>query len=115
MLKSIVHRIQKTLGVVKAHPVAAELKDRQQVAFSVLHPQIQVVKRSPTAQVIVGTIITAAVVSGNWGTAAVVTGCWLGSKPLTHVAAAGVALVGLADSEIVTAIERLQALAAEPA
>ena len=100
---------------MKNHPAAAELKTRQQVAFSVLNPQIQIVKRSPTAQIVVGTIVTAAIVTGNWGTAAVVTGCWLGSKPLTHIVAGGVGGVGMVDAKLLAAIDRLQALQAEPA
>ena len=80
-----------------------------------MDPQIQIVKRSPTTQIVVGTIVTAAIVSGNWGTAAVVTGCWLGSKPLTHIVAGGVAGVGMVDAKLLVAIKRLQALEAEPA
>jgi hypothetical protein len=53
--------------------------------------------------------------TGNITSAAILTGCWFGSRPLTHVAAAGVAGVGMLDNEIMAAIEWLQALAAEPA
>lgn len=115
MFKNTLHRIHDTLHSADRHPIAVELKARQHIAFSLLDPQVQIVKRSPTAQIVTGTIVTAAIVTGNWGTAAVVAGCWFGSRPLTHVTAAGVAGVGMLDSEIVAAIAQLQALAAEPA
>lgn len=115
MLKNTLRRIHESLHSAERHPVTVELKARQQIAFSLLNPQVRIVKTSPTVQLAFGGAISALLLTGNITTAAILTGCWFGSRPLTHVAAAGVAVVGLVDSEIATAIERLQALAIEPA
>ncbi len=117
MVNSIARRGRRALGIVKDRltPTAAELKARQQLAFSVLDPQVRIVKRSPTAQIAFGSVVSGLLLTGNWGTAAVVTGCWLGSRPLTHVVAGGVGAVGLVDAKLLAAIERLQATQIEPA
>jgi uncharacterized membrane protein YfbV (UPF0208 family) len=98
----------------RLNPTTAELKTRQKFAFLILDPQVQVVKNSPTAQIVFGTVVSAAVLTGNWATAAVVAGCWFGSKPLTHAVPGGVAGVGLVDGKLLTAIGQLQSLQAEP-
>jgi hypothetical protein len=115
MLKDIVRHLRKTRKAVEDHPIAVELKSREETAFSLLDPQVRLVKASPTVQIVVGTVVMAAVLSGNWGTAAVIGGAWLGSRPLTHATASAVAGVGMVDQELLAAIERLQTLAAEPA
>ena len=76
---------------------------------------MQIVKRSPTAQITVGAIITTSILTGHWGTAAAVAGCWVGSRPLTHAVASGVGAIGLVDAKLVAAIERLQIGQAEVA
>jgi len=117
MFNTIVCKSRRVLSVAKARlaPTTAELKTRKKIAFSILHPQVEIVKRSPTAQIVAGTIISAAIVSGNWGTAAVVGGCWLGSKPLTHAIAGGAAGVGMVDAKLQAAIQQLNAMQVEPA
>lgn len=115
MFPALVRKSRKVLGVVKARlaPTVAEGKARQELACLILDPQVQVMKNSPTAQSVVGTIITAAILTGHWGTATVVTGCWLGSKPLTRVVAGGVAGVGMLDVRLRVALDHLQAMQAE--
>jgi hypothetical protein len=115
MFTTIACKTRKDLRAVKSHPVASNLTARQRIAFSVLHPQVQIVKRSPVVQIVAGSLITAAVVSGNWGTAAAITGCWLGAKPLTYAVAGGVACVGAVDAGLLAALERLQGTQVEPA
>ena len=115
MFKNTLRQIHETLHIAENHPVTVELKTRQHIAFSLLDPQVQIAKRSPTVQLAFGSAMSILLLTGNITTAAILTSCWFGSRQLTHVAAAGVAGVGIIDSEIVAAIERLQALAAEPA
>ena len=110
MFNTIMHTGQHVLGTVKNHlaPAAAELKARQQFAFSILHPQVEIVKRSPTTQLTVGTAISGLVLSGNLGTAASLAGAWLCSKPLTYAVAGGVGAMGMADAKLLAAIQQLQ-------
>jgi len=115
MLNTVMHTTRRALVAVRRHPITAEFNAREKLAFEILHPQVQVVKNSPTAQVVAGTIIGGLFLTGNWGTAAAVAGCWLGSKPLTHLVAGGVSCVGVADGRLLAAIQRLQAIQAEPA
>ncbi len=115
MLNKMMRKARKTLGTMKDHPTAVELRAREKLAFEILHPQVQVVKNSPTLQIVAGTIIGGLFLTGNWGTAAAVAGCWLGSKPLTHLVAGGVSSVGMVDARLLAAIQRLQAIQAEPA
>lgn len=115
MFNNMLARIRQTRTAVENHPISVELKARQHIAFTLLDPQVRIVKRSPTVQLAFGTAITGLLLVGNVTTAAILSGCWFGSRPLTHVAAAGVAGVGMVDRGIVDAIDRLQVLAAEPA
>ena len=117
MFNTLVRKSRRVLSVAKARltPTTAELKTRQKIAFSLLDPQVEIVKRSPTAQIVAGTIVSAAVLTGNWGTAAVVGGCWFGSKPLTHAIAGGAAGVGMVDAKLQAAIQQLNAMQVEPA
>lgn len=115
MLNTVIHTTCKALVVVRRHPITAELKAREKLAFEILDPQVQVVKNSPTAQIVAGTIIGGLFLTGNWGTAAAFAGCWLGLKPLTHFVAGGVSSVGMVDARLLAAIQRLQAMPAEPA
>ncbi len=69
-------------------------KTRQKLAFLILDPQVQVVKNSPTAQIVFGAVVSAAVLTGNWGTAAVVAGCWLGSPSSFDAGAMGAERAG---------------------
>ena len=115
MLNTVVDRTCKVVVAVRRHPITAELNTREKLAFEILDPQVQVVKNSPTAQIVAGTIIGGLFLTGNWGTAAAVAGCWLGAKPLTHLVAGGVSSVGVADGRLLAAIQRLQATQAEPA
>ena len=95
MLNKVMRKARKTLGTMKDHPAAVELRAREKLAFEILHPQVELVKRSPTAQILAGTALTAAILTGHWGTAAAIAGGWFGSKPLTHAVAGGVAGVGM--------------------
>jgi len=106
-------KARKTLDTVKSHPTAVEMRAREKLAFEILHPQVEIVKRSPTAQILAGTALTAAILTGHWGTAAAIAGGWFGSKPLTHAVAGGVAGVGMVDAKLRTALERLQAMQVE--
>ena len=108
---------RKAFGIVKNRlaPTAAELKLRQQVAFEMLHPQVQAVKTSPTVQIVAGTVISGLFLAGQWGTAAVLAGAWFGAKPLTKVIAGGVGAIGLVDAKLLAALGRFQAMHAEPA
>ncbi|MEI8376103.1 MAG: hypothetical protein WCJ35_25065 [Planctomycetota bacterium] len=117
MLSRVIKRSRKALTLVNNRfaPTAAELKARQQVAFSVLHPQVEIMKRSPMAQFAVGTAISGLVLSGNLASAAGLAGAWIFAKPLTHAVAGGVAGVGLIDAKLLAAIERLQSMQFEPA
>ena len=90
-------------------PAAAELKVRQQVAFEILHQQVEIVKHSPTVQIAVSTAISGLIITGNLVSAASLAGAWFFSKPLTHAVASGVGLAGLADSRLAEALLRLQA------
>ena len=113
MLNKIMRKARKTLDTVKSHPTAVEMRAREKLAFEILHPQVEIVKRSPTAQILAGTALTAAILTGHWGTAAAIAGGWFGSKPLTHAVAGGVAGVGMVDAKLRTALERLQAMQVE--
>ena len=117
MLSRVIKKSRKALVIVNNHfaPTAAELKGRQQVAFSVLHPQVEIVKRSPMAQIAVGAAVSGLVLTGNLASAAGLAGAWIFSKPLTHAVAGGVAGVGMLDCRMLAALERLQAMQFEPA
>ncbi|MEI8376432.1 MAG: hypothetical protein WCJ35_26750 [Planctomycetota bacterium] len=116
MLNKVIKKSRKVLVIVNNRfaPTAAELKARQQVAFSILHPQVEIVKRSPMAQFAVGTAISGLILSGNLASAAGLAGAWIFAKPLTHAVAGGVGAVGLIDSRMLAALERLQSMQAEP-
>ena len=43
----------------------SQLKTRQQVAFEILHPQVEIAKRSPTVQIAVDAAISGLVLTGN--------------------------------------------------
>ena len=115
MFNTVMHSTRRALRTATSHPIAIELQVREKLAFEILHPQVEVVKNSPTAQIVAGTIVTAAIITGNWGTAAAVAGCWLGSKPLTHLVAGGVGAIGMADARLLAAIQQPQAAQAEAA
>ena len=113
MLNKTIRKGRKIIGSMKNHRVTAELKAREEFVFSILNPQVETVKKSPTAQILAGTALTAAVLSGHWGTAAAIAGGWFGSKPLTHAVAGGVAGVGMVDAKLRAAIEQLEAMQLE--
>jgi hypothetical protein len=113
MLNKVMRKARKTLGTMKDHPAAVELRAREKLAFEILHPQVELVKRSPTAQILAGTAVTAAILTGHWGTAAVIAGGWFGSRTVTHAVAGGVAGVGMVDAKLRAALERLQAMQVE--
>ena len=50
MLNTVMHTTCKALVAVSRHPITAEFNAREKLAFEILHPQVQVVKNSPTAQ-----------------------------------------------------------------
>lgn len=103
MLNKMMRKARKTLGTMKDHPTAVELRAREKLAFEILHPQVELVKRSPTAQIAVGTVISSLVLTGNLASAASLAGAWFFSKPLTHAVAGGVAGVGLIDAKLLAA------------
>ena len=113
MLIRVVRRTRKALGAMRSHPITTELAVRERLAFTVLHPQVEVAKRSTSVRIVAGTIFTASILTGNWGTTAAIAGCWVGTRPLVHVAAGGVACVGAVDARLLAAIRQLQQ--AEPA
>ena len=115
VLNNMMNKSQEIVNSVKSHPVTAELMARQQLAFSLLDPQVRVVKNSLTVQIVAGTVIAGSIFTGHLPLAAGVTAAWLGSTPLTHLVAGGVACVGEIDAALATAIAQLQAMAAEPA
>ena len=98
MLSTVMHTTCKAFVAVEAPSHHCRVDGREKLAFEILHPQVQVVKNSPTAQIVAGTIIGGLFLTGNWGTAAAVAGCWLGLKPLTHLVAGGVSSVGMVDA-----------------
>ena len=115
-MNKVIKKSRKALVIVNNRfaPTAAELKGRQQVAFSVLHPQVEIVKRSPMAQIAVGAAVSGLVLTGNLASAAGLAGAWFCSKPLTHAVAGSVAGIGLIDAKLLAALERLQSMQAEP-
>ena len=117
MFNTIARKSQKIVQSTKSRlaPVAAELRLRRQVAFSVLHPQVEIVKRSPTSQIAVGAAITCLALTGNLASAASLAGAWFFSKPLTRAVASGVGAIGLVDAKVLAALERIQAMQVEPA
>ena len=116
MLSRVIKKSRRAFTTVNNHfaPTASELKGRQQVAFSVLHPQVETVRRSPMAQIAVGAAVSGLVLTGNLASAAGLAGAWFCSKPLTHAVAGGVAGVGMLDCRMLAALERLQSMQAEP-
>jgi hypothetical protein len=83
---------------------------RRRMAFEVLHPQVEIAKRSTTVKVVTGTAIATSIVTGQFNLAVALAAAWLGSKPLTHVVAGGVASVGTVDATLQAAIARLLAM-----
>ena len=116
MFNTIVRKSQKIVGTVKNRlaPAAAELKLRQQFAFEILHPQVELVKRSPSMQIAVGAAISSLILSGNLASAAGLAGAWFCSKPLIHAVAGGVGAVGMVDAGLLAAIQRLRTIQAQP-
>ncbi len=110
MFNDILTRIRKARTAVENHPITTELRSRENTAFSLLDPQVRIIKNSPTVQIVFGCAVSGLMLTGNVTMAAILTSCWFGSKPLTHVAAAGVAGVGMVDRELMAGIERLQAM-----
>lgn len=94
-------------------PSGVGLKARHDVAFAVLHPQVEVAKRSPTAQIAVGTGVLGLVFTGHLGAAAGLLGAWIGSKPLTHVIAGGLACIGELDAALEKAVSKIPCPAPE--
>lgn len=109
MTINVTTKTRKIRGAAKARmsAIAKGWKSRHDAAFTVLHPQIEAVKRSPTTQVTVATTILGLVFTGSFGTAAGLFGAWIGSKPLTHVVAGGMAAVATLDAAIEKAVSRL--------
>ncbi len=113
MLNKTIRKGRKIIGSMKNHHVTAELKAREEFVFSILNPQVETVKKSPTAQILAGTALTAAILTGHWGTAAALAATWFGSRAVTHAVAGGVAGVGMIDAKLLAALERLQAMQVE--
>ena len=102
--------VQNHLAPAAAHssgPPAGRLRDPA--------PASGTHEGSPLVQVTWGTAVTGLALTGHWAAAATLTAGWLGSRPITHVAAGGVAVVGEIDAALLSAIERLRALVNEPA
>lgn len=85
---------------------------RRRAAFEILHPQVEIAKRSTTVKVVAGTAIAGSLLAGQLNLALALAAAWLGSRPLTHVAAGGVASVGTLDDALRAAVARLQAMTA---
>ncbi len=117
MFTTIAGQSRKILGTLQNRlaPTAAELKARQRVAFSVLHPQVQTAKRLPPLQIAVAAAISGLVLSGNLASAAGLAAAWCFSKPLTQAVAGGVGAVGLVDARLLATLQRLQQTQFEPA
>lgn len=113
MLKKAIKKGRKIIGTMKNHRVTAELKAREEFVFSILNPQVETVKKSPTVQIALGSVVSGLLLTGHWGAAATLAATWFGSKPLTHVAASGVAGVGLIDAKLRAAIQQLEAMQLE--
>jgi len=113
MYSSIIAKSRLALGHVKSRltPTAVELSARQRIAFDVLHAQAQVVKGSPTIQLAFAASVAGLVATGRWGTAAGLAGVWLGTKPISHAIAGGVAAVGTLDRALATAVVPPQVVA----
>jgi len=113
MYSSIIAKSRLALGHVKSRltPTAVELSARQRIAFEVLHAQAQVVKGSPTIQLAFAASVAGLVATGRWGTAVALAGVWLGSKPIAHAIAGGVAAVGTLDNALATAVVPPQVVA----
>ncbi len=86
------------VDTVKSHPVTAELTARQLLAFSALDPQVRVVKNSLAVQIVADTVVAGSILTGHLPLGARVAAAWLGSNPLTHIVAGGVACVGKIDA-----------------
>ena len=67
---------------------AVELQLRQQAAFEALHPAVQELKASPTAQIVVDATITGLALLGRWSAAASLAAAWFASKSFTCAVAA---------------------------
>ena len=80
--------------------VLTRLKSRHDTAFAVLHPQVEITKASPTVQIATSVGITGLIVTGNFVAAAATAGAWIGSKPLAHIVASGLACVGEVDAAL---------------
>lgn len=75
-----------------------KINERQQLAYSILGPQVQMVKKSRTAQVAATATAIGLGLSGSISGAVGVIGVWFGSKPITHAVAYGVAVIGEVDA-----------------
>ena len=115
MLSRVIKKSRRAFTTVNNHfaPTASELKGRQQVAFSVLHPQVETVRRSPMAQIAVGAAVSGLVLTGNLASAAGLAGAWIFAKPLTHAVAGGVGAVGFVDAKLHAAIRQLESMQLE--
>ena len=101
MFNDIIHKGRQSLSVL------TRLKTRHDTVFAVLHPQVELVKSSPTVQIATGVGIAGLIVTGNIAAAVTTAGAWIGSKPLTHIVAGGLACVGEIDATLLKAIARL--------
>lgn len=109
MTINVASKTRKIRGAAKARltAVAKGWKCRHDAAFAVLHPQVEALKSSPTAEISVSTGILGLVFTGHLGAAAGLFGAWVGSRPLTHAIAAGMACIGTLDEAIEKAVSRL--------
>ena len=87
--------------------IIPDLRRREQAAFARLHPRVEAVKASPTAQVAAVASVAGLILAGKPLSAVALGTMWLGSRPLTHVAAASVACVGAVDERTRQIIVRL--------
>jgi hypothetical protein len=105
-MKTVIFEAGKPRGLVTWRELVAELKQRHDSAFSVLNAQVEAAKQSPSVQITTGVTIVGLLFSGRWASAAGLAGAWIGSRPLVHVAAGGVACVGMLDVRVKAAVQR---------
>ena len=113
MFNHVMCKSRKVLGVVKDRVTAAAVqwKAQHDAAFNILHTDVELVKRSPSVQIAAGTIVGGLFITGHIAPAVALAGAWLGSRPLTHLVATGVACVGEVDAAMNSGITRRQTAA----
>lgn len=110
MITNVTRKSQKVLRAAqgRATPALRGLRAKHDAAFAALDAQVQVAKRSAVAQLAVGGGVIGLTLTGHFGPAAGLLGAWIGSRPLTHVVAAGLACIAALDEAIEKGVTRLQ-------